>query len=486
MKIAIGPVNEAPKFISTTNAAKTLWVTENSTADDQPLRTTRAAGNDLANNAYAAEDEDSEETSVTYTLDGADKDLFELSTSGNLTFPDDIVTGDPSDDNVANYEKKSSYSITIVVTSGSTDDRTLRTRLDVTVNVVDAEDTGTVTLSQLEPQEGQTVIATLSDPDGGVRVSKWEWFLVLASSGTTCATTAPLTPGADTKIDEATSAAYTPKSTDVATGSTGNCLVARATYKDNIPGDAVPADTNDNDGDNDSEDLNDDGVWASGIATKAVQASKPDNTAPKFPDQDAASTGDQSDETSRSVKENADVGTGVGNAVTAVDDNQDLMLYTLSGPDSGSFTIDRASAQIKTAEKLDYETKDTYTVVVTATDPSGAQDSILVTISVTDVDDSAVISLNQAPEFADDSAERSVDENSEVGTSVGDPVTATDANAGDTLTYALSGDDAAHFAIDDMGQITVAEGAMLDYEAEQNTYAVTVTATDPQWTKATP
>ena len=33
-----------------------------------------------------------------------------------------------------------------------------------------------------------------------------------------------------------------------------------------------------------------------------------------------------------------------------------------------------------------------YTVVVTATDPSGAQDSILVTINVTDEDDSATIS----------------------------------------------------------------------------------------------
>ena len=40
--------------------------------------------------------------------------------------------------------------------------------------------------------------------------------------------------------------------------------------------------------------------------------------------------------------------------------------------------------QIKTAMKLDYETKDMYMVVVTATDPSGASDSIMVTIMVTD------------------------------------------------------------------------------------------------------
>ena len=77
------------------------------------------------------------------------------------------------------------------------------------------------------------------------------------------------------------------------------------------------------------------------------------------------------------------------------------------------------------------------------------------TINVTDKDDNAAIQLNVAPAFADDSADRSVAENSEAGTAIGDPVTATDANAGDTLTYALSGDDAGSFSIDASGQISV-------------------------------
>ena len=51
-----------------------------------------------------------------------------------------------------------------------------------------------------------------------------------------------------------------------------------------------------------------------------------------------------------------------------------------------------------------------------------------------------------APEFDGDSADRSVAEDSEAGANVGDPVVATDANAGDSVTYALSGDDAASFA----------------------------------------
>ena len=41
------------------------------------------------------------------------------------------------------------------------------------------------------------------------------------------------------------------------------------------------------------------------------------------------------------------------------------------GPDADSFTIDRGTAQLSTKVALDAETKDTYTVTVTATDPSG-------------------------------------------------------------------------------------------------------------------
>ena len=46
-----------------------------------------------------------------------------------------------------------------------------------------------------------------------------------------------------------------------------------------------------------------------------------------------------------------------------------------------------------TRAPLDYEIKNTFTVVVTATDPFGAADSIVVTINVTDEDDPAVITI---------------------------------------------------------------------------------------------
>ena len=72
---------------------------------------------------------------------------------------------------------------------------------------------------------------------------------------------------------------------------------------------------------------------------------------------------------------------------------------------------------------------------------------------------------------------RSIPENAAEGHSVGAPFAATDPD-GDPLSYALSGADSDSFAIGrTSGQITLAAGVALDYEAKAS-YAVTVTATD--------
>ena len=82
---------------------------------------------------------------------------------------------------------------------------------------------------------------------------------------------------------------------------------------------------------------------------------------------------------------------------------------------------------------------------------------------------------NRAPSFPSAALTREVAEDAAVGTAVGDPVTATDAD-GDDLTYTLSGADAAAFAIDEQsGQLTLA--AALDHE-RADTHALQVTATD--------
>ena len=85
--------------------------------------------------------------------------------------------------------------------------------------------------------------------------------------------------------------------------------------------------------------------------------------------------------------------------------------------------------------------------------------------------------LNDARRYsASTSTTRSVVEGASAGTNVGSPVTATDTDQGDTLTYTLGGSDAASFDIvSETGQIETA--AVLDEETRA-TYTVTVTAND--------
>ena len=86
---------------------------------------------------------------------------------------------------------------------------------------------------------------------------------------------------------------------------------------------------------------------------------------------------------------------------------------------------------------------------------------------------------NSAPVFSGTATTRTVPENSNAGTNVGTPVTATDADADDTLTYTLEGTDAASFTIDSgTGQITTVSGVIYNHEATKNSFTVTVKADD--------
>ena len=84
---------------------------------------------------------------------------------------------------------------------------------------------------------------------------------------------------------------------------------------------------------------------------------------------------------------------------------------------------------------------------------------------------------NELPAFDldSDTATLTVRENTPAGQSIGDPFTATDDDTSDTLTYSLSGTDAASFAIvDTTGQIQTKE--ILDYENSDSKTSYTVTA----------
>ena len=154
-------------------------------------------------------------------------------------------------------------------------------------------------------------------------------------------------------------------------------------------------------------------------------------------------------------------------------DAGDTLTYTLGGADMASFDIDPDTGQLMTKDPLDFETKATYTVEVTADDGNGGTVTITVTITVTDVDEPG----NNAPEFAStETGARSVAENTAAGENIGALVEATDADAGDMLTYTLGGADMASFDIDpDTGQLMTKDP--LDFETKA-TYTVEVTADD--------
>ena len=176
----------------------------------------------------------------------------------------------------------------------------------------------------------------------------------------------------------------------------------------------------------------------------------------------------------RSVSAAASGGAPIGQPVTATDaDSGDTLTYSLEGRDAGLFDIDSTDGQLRTRSGVTLIAAETYTVTVAASDGT---DTTRISVSI----EATAAPPNNPPVFSEGaSTNRSVSENASAGTAVGSPVTATDADAGDTLTYTLGGPDATRFAIGSgTGQITVGSGTTLDYET-RTSYSVVVTATDP-------
>ena len=190
-----------------------------------------------------------------------------------------------------------------------------------------------------------------------------------------------------------------------------------------------------------------------------------------YADENSAPVFTEGARATRTVAENTASGTNIGAAFTATDpDSGDTLTYSLRRGDRSSFRIDPSTGQVRTQAALDFETKNAYTdLAVRATDSKGNKDVILVTINVTNV--------NEAPNFTEgSSATRSVAENTTAGQNIGTPVAATDVDANTTLTYTLSGTDAAAFSIvSTTGQLQTK--AALDYETK-NSYSVRITASD--------
>ena len=109
---------------------------------------------------------------LTFSLAGPDSAAFAIDDAGEIT-----VGGSTTLD----FEIKKSYSIVVYLSDGldhqGLADPSIDDTLRVTIDLVNVEEAGTVTLSSTHPVIGGSLTATLSDPDGLVSYNppRWQW-----------------------------------------------------------------------------------------------------------------------------------------------------------------------------------------------------------------------------------------------------------------------------------------------------------------------
>ncbi len=321
---------------------------------------------------------DPEGAAVSWSLSGMDADDFMID-SGVLSFaksPDyeKATDGDTNNDGDNTDTDEVASDNVYEVTVQATDETMTVGMKEITVEVTNVNEDGTVTLSARRPQSAAAFTADVTDPDGAVSNPQWQWSKSGSRNGTYV------------DIENATNTVYTPADKDI-----GAYLRATVTYTDPEGADSA--------------------MESSELSVASVRGN---NNPPAFDDdQDPVTPGDQGD-AARDVAENTEAGVAIGSPVMATDEDGDDLTYTLwdtggatQTGDSLLFAIDWDTGQIRTKGTLNHETGGgTYTLVVRATDPAGdpdvatavAANSDFVTVVIT-IDD-----VNEAPTITGDAA----------------------------------------------------------------------------------
>ena len=95
-----------------------------------------------------------------------------------------------------------------------------------------------------------------------------------------------------------------------------------------------------------------------------------------------------------SMDENSPLGAPVGMPLTATDPNGDILTYSLSGDQASLFAIDSTTGQLTVEARLDFEANSVYQVMLLVSD-GAATTTIVVTISVTNLDEPAAVQLSR-------------------------------------------------------------------------------------------
>ena len=443
-----------------------------------------------APNVFTAGDEDAR-GQIFWTLRGDDADDFVITSTGLILTgfrgPDEPTAlrfaSAPDYENPTDANMDSVYEVTIVATdsSGAEDSH------DVTVFVKNVNEAGEAALSVEQPTIGQPITASVSDPDNNVTIVTWQWSRSDTKDGTY------------TPIRGATTETYVPWADDKPDTEDDNSMFLRAT--------ATYMDTTSD------MDLSGTGLVDERVQAKATEGDPDATAAPTAKTAAITDTGDSesnlyrvtvtsdnavrvSDESTeatpvfgeapyvREVAENSEHGTIVGLPVAAsYSGSLDYSITNADANDNKYFAIDEGNGQIRVASMdvpdptpsdqiaapttatpvaevtdptLDFEGKQSFTLVITATDSGdpGRKASATVTVNLTD--------LNEAPYFDKVSREKveTVDDGTGVATTQAityaeNRRTAVVALAaiepdGDALRWELTGADAGAFEVKDI------------------------------------
>ena len=458
-------------------------VTNNLPADGTPDGTPEPA-------VYVATDP--EGGTVTFSLGGADKDLFKLGDLSPAEVGSKILAlkEKPDFENPMDSNEDNVYEVTVQ----ATDDANMSTKA-VTVKVTNRQEPGKVVVTPAQPRIGIPVTAELTDSDVVAYGPMWKW-----SKGLPVGNPATCTPAAGAEqvdwenIRDARMATYTPHADDRT-----YCLRAVATYNDgyhqgtastDVPIGIYP-------------DLGDDPNGSSDRPNRLDKTANKVLSAVQYPSNNLPPAFGSA-MTKRFVPENAVANNDVGEPVTAHDPNgaHTLAGYSLSGTDADSFNINAATGQLMTTMKFNHETEDMYTVMVTAEDTDGATDSIRVDIYVVDVDEAPKgtgTTMAESTEEYDENDTRSVmtlsADDPEGATPItwslptdgADPCGAMDPDGAGNLTETQAADNC-DFKINQSGVLEFKSPPNYESPADSNTdnsYNVVVQATDGD-TGATP
>ncbi len=397
---------------------KTINVTVTDVNDNSPILS--ASDKSISEGTTAVETVSATDVdagdSKTYSISGTDASFFSIdSSTGVLTF-----ASAPDYENAADADKNNIYVLDVTVTDGSshTDTKTIN------VTVTDVNDNSPIlSASDKSVSEGTTAVETVSATDADAGDSK-----TFSISGTDASF---FSIGESSGVLTFASA---PDYENAADADKNNIYVLDVTVTDG----------------------------SSHTDTKTINVTVTD-------------VNDNSPELSASDKSVSE-GTTAVETVSATDaDAGDSKTFSISGTDASFFSIDSSTGVLTFASAPDYENaadadkNNIYVLDVTVTDGSSHTDTKTIYVTVTDVNDNSPILS---------ASDKSVSE----GTTAVETVSATDADAGDSKTFSISGTDASYFSIDSStGVLTFASAP--DYENaadadKNNVYVLDVTVTD--------